>query len=85
MTLASEIANMLTEKGYTGLKPWTSKKTFGYERIYFHLGFVELSGKFGFRAEKLELFPEFVSDAKACLIEYQEQRAKKYVAYDLPF
>lgn len=78
MTLASDVANMLIEKGYKNIKPWTSSKTFGHERIYYKKGYVELSGKYGFRTVDLDIESKFTKDCESCLYKWMEKR-KKYL------
>jgi hypothetical protein len=83
MTLASTIANMLVEKGFKGFYPWTSKNSFGYERIYHKAGYVELSGNNGFQAIDID-DNDFVQACKDCVTEYIASKPKA-PSYDLPF
>lgn len=84
MTLASTIANMLIEKGFRGFHPWTSNNSFGYERIYYKDGYVELSGNHGFQAFDLDDHKEFVQACKDCVAEYIKNKPQP-PNYDLPF
>lgn len=84
MTLASKIANMLLEKGYTSHYPWTGNNTFGYERIYYKTGYVELSGNNGFQAIDLPQEQDFVQACKDCVTEYIASKPK-VPDYDYPF
>lgn len=84
MTYASDIANMLLEKGYKGFYPWTGKNSFGYERIYYKTGYVELSGNNGFQAIDLEQEQTFVQACKDCVTEYIASKPEP-PSYDLPF
>ena len=83
MTYASKIANMLLEKGFNGHYPWTGSN-FGYARIYYKDGYIELSGNNGFQAINLENEPNFVKACKDCVTEYIENKPK-VPDYDLPF
>lgn len=83
MTLASTIANMLLEKGYTSHYPWTGTN-FGFARIYYKTGYVELLGNNGFQAIDLENYPEFINDCKDCVTKYIKSKPQVPV-YDLPF
>lgn len=83
MTYASKIANMLQEKGYNGHYPWTGSN-FGYARIYYKDGYVELSGKNGFQVIDLDNQKDFVQDCKDCVAEYIKSEPQP-PSYDLPF
>lgn len=83
MTYASDIANMLVEKGYKNIYPWTAKNTFGFERIYYKIGYIELSGNNGFQAIDLE-DNAFVQACKDCVTEYIASKPQP-PSYDLPF
>ena len=83
MTLASKIANMLLEKGYTSHYPWTGSNG-GYSRIYYKTGYVELSGNNGFQVIDLDDYKEFVQACKDCVTEYKASKPK-VPDYDLPF
>lgn len=84
MTLASDIANMLLNKGYKNIYPWTSKNSFGYERIYYKKGYVELSGNHGFQAIDLDDQKDFVQACKDCVTEYIKSKPEP-PNYNLPF
>ena len=83
MTYASIIANMLQEKGYNGHYPWTGE-CFGYARIYYKDGYIELSGKNGFQAIDLDNEQNFVKDCRDCVTEYIKSKPEP-PSYDLPF
>ena len=84
MTYASTIANMLQEKGYNGHYPWTGSN-FGYARIYYKDGYIELTGKYGcFMPINLDNEPKFVKDCKDCVTEYLKNKPEP-PSYDLPF
>lgn len=83
MTLASTIANMLTEKGYKSHYPWTGSNC-GYSRIYYKKGYVELSGNNGFQAIDLDDEQNFVQACRDCVAEYIKSKPQPPI-YDLPF
>ena len=83
MTYASTIANMLQTKGYNGHYPWTGSN-FGYARIYYKDGYIELSGKNGFQAINLGSYTQFVKDCRDCVTEYIKSKPQP-PSYDLPF
>lgn len=78
MTLASRVVNKLREIGYEHIKPWTSKRTFGYDRIYyFGSSYMELSGRFGFQV--VGYIPEeLIEDCKRMLAEVNKEIEKNW-------
>ena len=83
MTYASTIATMLQKKGYKGQYQWTGSN-FGYARIYYKDGYIELSGKNGFQVINLDDQKEFVQVCRYCVTEYIKSKPQPQ-NYDLPF
>lgn len=88
MTLASDIANKMIEKGFTELRPWSSKNYFGIERIYWSNcpGYIELSGRYGFRVEGTNIPETIINATKSTLIEWKNSKIINYYEDEgLPF
>ena len=84
MTLASDITDMLIERGYSQLYPWTKN---GYSRVYYGGGHVELSGAYGFQFINLDKQKQFQKDVKECLKIWQDKHNSEVgkIDYNLPF
>lgn len=82
MTLPSDITNMLIERGYSQLYPWSKN---GYSRIYYGDGHVELTGANGFQFINLDKQKQFQKDCRDCLKQWQDANKKEIPEYDLPF
>ena len=71
MARVADVVNKLLELGHQGIRPWTSRRIFGHQRIYTIAGHIEISGKFGFQVVG-EVSEKLVNDCLAILEEFNK-------------